>query len=510
MTVSGSKQLGLGSQGIKTAASSRAVVQAPTELRASQEWTVRNGGGMEVKASVASYPDVALTVGGSGWIDWTAACPNLWGPLTFTNLTLAIKGSGTLGPAGAGPVYIYNPGDAKSATYVNGTVIDRDLWLTDCSKAAGSGYARITVPDNATLTFNGTVCSSNTTTLALTLGRNSTVIFNKLFMSRNAGSIQNGAGGGKAIFNGPYHNRDRFTMTGGTLEFHARLNRMNGNMGTWSGGTVKLMTDYALEASNQTRRQPIKTTGNEMDADIRTWVNPKGSAVLDLCGHDQSVDHVALHGGGGTVTSEGAATLHVIRTSNYWANHNYTQGFSVPSGFSDDNSYGYECADRGFWTGGVTLKYECSNPAQRFMMRTSSSTGCVEVVAGTLVFLRRAKTTGETFDLKLGSANPFPRQADDDGAWTNATKAVVKGGVLKLEHGKAFGKETAFELNSAGKLQREAGVRQSCASLTLNGTEAPVGTYGSTESDAQYKDDAYFTGTGVLKVGKIGVYILIR
>jgi len=501
-TVTGSKTLALGSAGLKTASGRRLVLQAPTELKAAQTWTIRGGGGMEVKAPVSSFPGTALKIDGSGWIDWTAVCPALWGPLTITNLSVRLKGSGSFGPAGAGPVYIYHAGANGSPTYVNGTVVDRDLWLIDGTSKVGEGISRITTPDNGTLTFNGFVCSSNTTTLALTLGKNSTVTFNKLFMSRNAGNIQNGSGGGTAVFNGPYHNRDRFNMSGGTLEFHATLNRMNGNVGNWSGGTVKLMTDFALEASNKTCRQPSEaSTGNAnyKDADLRAWVNPHGSAVLDLCGHDQSVDTVALHGGGGTITSATAAVMHVIRTSGYWWSHNYSQGFSVPSGSAEQ--YGFECADRGFWKGGVSLKYACTNPAQRFMMRTSSSTGCLEVVSGKLWFMRRAKTSGETFDLKLGSANPFPRLENEDGAWPNVTKVTVKGGLLGLEHGKAFGRQADVHIEgTAGKIRLEEGVTLSVHALYLDGVAQRFSTYGSSSSSARHKDDTRFEGAGMLRV----------
>jgi len=317
------------------------------------------------------------------------------------------------------------------------------------------------------------------------------------------------------IFNGPYHCRDRFFMNGGTMELHTTLNRFNGNMGAWYGGTIKTMVPYAVEASNMTQR--FTTTGvpnNDIDGAQRTWLNPSGSAVLDLCGNDQSVDQIALHGGGGTVTSETPATLRVIPMSGYWANHNYGYGFTVPTGYSTADSYGYETTDKGFWKGAVTLSFEATDPARRFLMRASTSTGRVEVVSGTLAFTRRAATGGETFDLKGGSSNPYPRLASEDGSWTNATELVIRGGKAVLEHSKAIGRQTdvRFEAKtdgSHGVLELAQGVAQKCHDLYIDGIRQEVGAYGSSESGAQCHPvdgggHELFSGTGVLNVLRDG------
>ena len=137
-------------------------------------------------------------------------------------------------------------------------------------------------------------------------------------------------------------------------------------------------------------------------------------------------------------------------------------------------------------------------------MRTSSSSGNVEVVSGTLVFLRRAKTANETFDLKDGSANPYYRLANEDGAWPNAKEAVVKGGVLKLEHSQVFGREVNVRFvktnNAYGKLELAEGVHQKCFALSIDGVDQARGTWGATGSGAQHVDDTRFAGKGVLNV----------
>ena len=45
--------------------------------------------------------------------------------------------------------------------------------------------------------------------------------------------------------------------------------------------------------------------------------------------------------------------------------------------------------------------------------------------------------------------------------------------------------------------------------LVLDGVEQPVGTYGSPASNAPHKD-ARFVGTGLLRVGPMGLVIIAR
>lgn len=494
------KELWIGSSGISAVGKAVTVGAADGCVVAAgaQTWDLGNGT-LAINGDVGSVGNDALWIKGTGKnaLDLNAATPSWTAPVFVTNMVVNFKASGALGPTGANPAYLY-----QAPTFAGGITVDRDLWI-----AVSSVIKPTTSSD---LTFNGFVCSTNKQSMDIVAPAGTKITFNKLMMSRNGGTMK---GAGTIVFNDSCHFRDRPSMQETvTVELHKDGNRLNGNMGTFSGGRLKAMKPYVITKAN-TIRQAKDGAGSSADGAQNTFINSKDNFILDLNGFDQSIDQLAMHANstksGGHVTSATSATLHLQTAKSYWANHNYTYGFTETA-LSAANEYGYETADKGYWEGGVTLSYEAAAGMVRSMMRSSSSTGNVEVVSGTLVFLRRAKTTNETFDLKGGSANPYYRLANEDGAWPNASKVVVKGGILKLEHGKAFGKETAFELNSAGKLQLEDGVRQSCASLTLNGAEAPVGTYGSTESDAQYKNDAYFTGKGVLKVGKLGMYILIR
>jgi hypothetical protein len=378
-----------------------------------------------------------------------------------------------------------------------------DILFVDTS-VAKNGTTSISIPANANITFSGKVLSTNTASISISSGAGSTVTFNDLFMSRNGGTI---SGSGTMVFNGPFHYRDRSNLSGGIVELHATGNRLSGNMGTWNGGTLKTMVPYAINKTN-TKRQSSGWDNNSSDGDQNTRLNLKNTCTIDLCGNDQSIDQLAMHANGtdsgGHVTSATPATFHLQTEKSYWTKSDYQYGFSDYSSISSANSYGYETADKGYWEGAVTLSYEAANGMVRSMMRQSPSTGRVEVVSGTLVFLHRAATAGETFDLKGGSSNPYPRLANEDGGWTNATAVVVKGGTLELEHSKVFGPQVVVQFvqtsSAYGKIKLADGVRQRVYALEIDGEKQREGTYGATGSGARYVNDTLFAGGGVLSV----------
>ena len=91
----------------------------------------------------------------------------------------------------------------------------------------------------------------------------------------------------------------------------------------------------------------------------------------------------------------------------------------------------------------------------------------------------------------------------------------IKGGTLVLEHSQALGKKTDVRFvkmnNAYGKVQLNADVNQMVHDLYVDGVKQPYGTYGSTSSSAQYKDDTRFAGSGVLNVvGTPGLAIILR
>ncbi len=75
----------------------------------------------------------------------------------------------------------------------------------------------------------------------------------------------------------------------------------------------------------------------------------------------------------------------------------------------------------------------------------------------------------------------------------------VQGGVLSIGSTGSLG-AAAVDIASGAKMDLNYGGQIQVASLTLNGTAQPFGTYGATGSGAAHTNDTYLTGTGVLYI----------
>ena len=87
---------------------------------------------------------------------------------------------------------------------------------------------------------------------------------------------------------------------------------------------------------------------------------------------------------------------------------------------------------------------------------------------------------------------------------------IVNAGTLTFANRKAVpSKETDLYLASSAKVGIASG-KVRVKSLTINGQALAVGTYGSSASAADTKDDAHFVGCGIVQVGPSGSFIQIR
>jgi hypothetical protein len=85
------------------------------------------------------------------------------------------------------------------------------------------------------------------------------------------------------------------------------------------------------------------------------------------------------------------------------------------------------------------------------------------------------------------------------GSWTNAAKAVVTGGTLKLENKTVFGKETDMELAASGAtVALDYDGTMKMRQLTLGGEPREAGVYGATNNTSVAPSHrlACFTGPG--------------
>ncbi|MGN0847409.1 MAG: autotransporter-associated beta strand repeat-containing protein, partial [Kiritimatiellia bacterium] len=99
------------------------------------------------------------------------------------------------------------------------------------------------------------------------------------------------------------------------------------------------------------------------------------------------------------------------------------------------------------------------------------------------------------------------------GALGGTTNVVVTGGTLRLGATAALNPaaDLRIPVGSTGRIELDAGVEQVVQYLYLANDATPraAGTYGSSQSAANNKDDAHFSGTGVLVVRRGGGTLLL-
>ena len=176
-------------------------------------------------------------------------------------------------------------------------------------------------------------------------------------------------------------------------------------------------------------------------------------AVLDLHGHDIDVN---------TVYTAGDLSV----KSNFYVRSEEPATINLNTTFSCDAVAKFE--------GAVSIK---KNGNHSYTLQASplwadaynSSTGNLEVSGGNLIIGANQRWVGQ--------------------------KAVVSGSSAKLifRQGAQLSRKTDVEINAAGGLVKlDQGSVVTCAVFRVNGVRMPSGTYGSTQSDAQYKDNTLF------------------
>lgn len=499
------KELRIGSGGFANPGNGEIYVgfgSAPGDivLAAEQTWNTGNGH-IIINGSVKTLGTAKLTVSGKGTTELrlNAATPDWNNAVLVDNMKVQFNASDAFGSSKGAPVTILHNGRDNSPTFANGVEVNRPLVLSDRS-VASQGRTTITIPANATVTFNAPVITSNRTEVAFVSGAGSRAVFNDLFMSRNNVWV---SGSGTLVFNGPFHTCYRFYPNGftGTIELHSTGNRFNGLLGdNWTAGTIKTMEPYAFTAQNPRRvTASSDTTNNPIDADTRSLLYLKQNATLDLCGNDQILGDLHTTGGG-VITSETPATLYMDFTA------------SVVTEYINANSKaGYKTrVEKAIYTGAVN--YSKWGQLPRWFMADSTSTGIVEIAEGTLTFSSGTGTVNLTPEKSTSYDYP---DALARGSWRKASAVVIKGGTMVFEHSKAVGRHTdvRFEKmnNAYGKLRLESGVRQQVGFLYVDGDRLPSGLYGATAANGVTVRTDLFEGAGVLEVtGGQGFLVVVR
>ena len=136
---------------------------------------------------------------------------------------------------------------------------------------------------------------------------------------------------------------------------------------------------------------------------------------------------------------------------------------------------------------------------------TAADTALTSVLAGGMGLclasnvtftIQAANTATGTLSLVNGAAAKF----SGSGRWIGSAVSVAGGTRLVLDDVR-LDTEASLSIAAGGKVEVAEGVRQGIASLSLGGTVAAgLLSYGSSQSPADVKDDAFFEGKGVVYV----------
>lgn len=229
-----------------------------------------------------------------------------------------------------------------------------------------------------------------------------------------------------------------------------------------------------------------------------TFGETAANAVWDLCGCDQGAGVFFSRTTAAVVTSETPAMLHLVDNA-----LNYVKPTEMGAGYLKVSLLGTASqVDRTCFAGAAGFSKEGSYT--HYMMGTSTSAGTVAVAKGRLIFTKESSAPVTLPQEKkltdAGDENDAYVFTPLTGSWRNASEVVISGGVLELEHSRVFSKTTDVRfVGDAGRLQLDAGVKQRCHFLEIDGVRQELGTWGGPESSAEHKS-GLFTGTGVLAV----------
>jgi len=467
----GTSLLWLGSLGFTTpGVGGTYALSAPIGLAAGQCWTVGAGDTLKVEAPLSTVVQAPLTFNGAGTVSLEASSPDLTSPVSIANGKVVVKADGALGKGETTVETSSAVLDLQARRYDGAITIDSaktgaaSLWKTDRDQefngkfTVKAGDVKLSPAKGKTWTFAG----------GLETGPNVTHTF--------------GGAGVVVITNKPYlcGSSTRVNFMGCDVHLWVDGNDINSSQQGWIGGgaTVYTHVTNALGWAN------MNIAGGQ----------DSGIGTLDLCGCDQLIVNIQCgRGGKGNTSWITGKTPGYIRSDLPALLRVKDDSFSIrPSGNSTPSStnWAYFVGQAGFSKEGGYRGH--------WLNQESSSSGTVQVVKGKLYFSK---------SFVDGNGNDY-----GTGSWPNAAKAVAKGtGTLVFEHRKAIGKNTVVEIADTGKVEIGEGVVQRCAALVTNGVAAKaVGSYGSSQSAAEFKDDIHFAGKGILKVGKSGMMVVVR
>jgi hypothetical protein len=437
----------LGADGIVAADASAATSYAlnwPMALEGAQSWTLGTNNTLDVNAPLTGMGK--LTVNGKARVNFNA--PSTFdGDVLLTNGTFYVTATNACG--GPGGTLQFTPGFGE--LHFSGNIaLDRPFTAIDSND---NNYKPTYVDANSTVDFNRKV-SFPSKQRSLVVEEGAVARFHA---GISAGTCFRFSGSGTVVIDTvPLSMGDRFYAYGPTIELNVASNRINGNVGNWTSGTIKTGVPYALS------HQVLATT-------VYQRILLAG-ATIDLSGNDQSIGLLGCSSG--TITSATPATFHLIddyvNTETQFGNSRHTN--NVP------------------FTGCVSFAKE--GRLNYWLKAVSSTCGDLSVTNGTLTVMSTA-------------------------SWANASNVTAScAGVLKVQNKDAFGRHAIVHIDGAdARMLLDYTGSMKVYELYIDGQRQPLGAYGGTASGAPKKLACFGdTGTGQLAVlgDGIGMTIIIR
>ena len=437
----------LGADGIVAADASAATSYAlnwPMALEGAQSWTLGANNTLDVNAPLAGMGK--LTVNGKARVNFNV--PSIFdGDVLLTNGTFYVTATNACG--GPGGTLQFTPGFGE-LHFKGNIALDRPFTAVI---DADDNYKPTYVDANATVDFNRKVYFQN---------RQRSIIVQEGAVARFHGGLSadrcfrfNGTGT-VVIDTVPLYMGDRFYAYGPTIELNVASNRINGNVGYWTGGTIKTGVPYALShmVLSSAAYQRILL----------------GGSTIDLCGNDQSIG--VLGCGSGKITSATPATFHLI--------DDYVNTETQFGGSRVTNNVPFE--------GCVSFAKE--GRLDYWLKKASPTYGDLSVTNGTLTVMSTA-------------------------SWANASNVTAScAGVLKVQNKDAFGRQAVVHIDGAdARMLLDYSGSMKVYGLYIDGQKQSLGVYGGTASGAPRKRACFGdTGTGQLVVvgDGIGVTIIFR
>ena len=473
------RRLAIGAGGLSGTGAGTYSLTAPMAVVSDQVWAFSDGDTVNFNAELASAPGTTLSVtGGTANVNVGSSIGSAGGTAAFEYRSRLTFAGGTTNDAN---VQIYNGNSVNDGS--------NDYWFGDDNAAQ-----KVKFEAGGETVLRGGLANERTP-MKLELAANAKATLTGGVYSENSLFMYLGAGSRIRIEGKPLLNRNKFDVSGSSADFVIELAARGNCLGfanAWDSrnnkGTIKCLVPYALE--DATIAGVFSYKGTLRPASDIGHFELASNAILDMDGNDQSLK--VLYAKAGTVTSSGAATMHLNASNGYWDNYLVR-------------------ADNATWTGGAGLSFSGVNNSQiRYMLKESSTTGILEVVQGTVVMTAPSSAGNTTVD--LGNSKTANRTATG-GRWPNASAVVIRGGSVVVEHRRAFGRTVRVEFEGAsgayGKLNIASGVALRAAEVYVDGVRLPNGLYSAAGGSSTVQRDDILDGDGVLYVGPVGMSVIV-